>query len=137
VLWDEQAPAAGVELEALPHGERQPPQARQFVTTDADGRASLESIHAGVVDLYCDHSNALGMHESVGTVDCVAALRTQRTIVLPRGYDVSGRVVDQHGNPVAGATIWYGDENSEACVPIATSTAEGTFSARSLQAKPT
>jgi hypothetical protein len=43
--------------------------------------------------------------------------------VLPRGYDVSGRVVDQHGNAVAGATIWYADENSEACVPIATSTA--------------
>ncbi|MGE3352593.1 MAG: sigma-70 family RNA polymerase sigma factor [Planctomycetota bacterium] len=75
------------------------------VTTDADGRFTATGLAAGpnpVVARAADH----GVFR--GSVDVPPGGTAELAIELPAGATVRGRVVDERGHPVAGATVSEG-----------------------------
>jgi hypothetical protein len=83
------------------------------VYTDAQGRYVIEGLPAGSFILQARNSDYLSLHygqrhPSDAATPIVLRDKEQRTRVdfaLPRGSFVSGTVVDEHGEPVAGTTV--------------------------------
>jgi RNA polymerase sigma factor (sigma-70 family) len=97
--WDNGSPATGIGVllsrtlanETLVEFER---------TTGPDGVVHEESLTPGKMRVTTDRSHEV----EFATVN--AGEQTVLHFVIPRGVGVRGRVVDSHGDPVAGAGIW-------------------------------
>jgi protocatechuate 3,4-dioxygenase beta subunit len=87
-------PAARVGLED--------PTAR-VATTDESGAAVLRPVHVGPVGV----SVSAAGYATARAVTSVSAteVTTELAVTLHQGFSVSGRVVDDHGSPIAGAEI--------------------------------
>lgn len=98
-----------------------------FVATDANGEARFAGLTADRWAIDLDRGGVLGV------VDIRAGKDARRTFRVPAGIRITGRVVDARGTPVAGATIVVHGSRA-GTVPIATSAADGTFTAADVQA---
>jgi RNA polymerase sigma-70 factor (ECF subfamily) len=98
------------------------------VRTGADGTVLVEGVPPGRV------SPSLDRGMDAARVEVVAGELVVLAFVLPRGYDVSGRVVELDGSPVAGAEILLTTMGAAATSfhRVARSDAEGRFLVRSI-----
>ncbi|MBK7875669.1 MAG: sigma-70 family RNA polymerase sigma factor [Planctomycetes bacterium] len=129
VAWSDGTPAAGVEVVASKSDGPKPRQVRyQRGDTGADGRWRTDHIEAGAVQV------GVSGRKPGGTVVVVVGEERTLRLVLDRGVDVTGRVVDPAGAPVAGAVVFYGWPNwPRAMQTIGRAGADGRFAFRSLR----
>ncbi len=91
----------------------------------ADGSALLEDVHEGPLHVRTDR-------EAGADVDVRAGERAETEIVIPRGIDVSGRVVDAGEKGVAGASITL-DWGSNPSYVVAEADPAGRFEIRDVE----
>lgn len=122
VLWvDDRQPIADVTVrlevsQALGHRLRAP-----VVRTRADGTFTFEPVLVSPYHL----TSALGGSLRVVVV---ADTDTRVELLVPRGATVAGVVVDENGQPVAGASLWLSERNAADFGEIVgRSDARGTF----------
>lgn len=98
-----------------------------FAQTAADGTFSLDGLRPGAQRLVARHP---GLGEAVRDVD-LALGRNRVDLVLVSGHEISGRVVDGTGSPVAGAVLEtrvIADHGARYGQPrVARSDGDGTF----------
>ena len=97
--------------------------------TDAQGRWQCAGMPAGI-DLY--GVSIAFTHPEYQRVDlpngqALETLRSGKPTVLPRGLEVTGRVVDAAGRPILGALVIPGKEFRGPVIPRATTDADGRF----------
>ena len=100
-------PVAGAELRATAVAQRFPfprAQAGSFTRSDAAGRFRLWLTAGTAHDLSASHPDYTAGRLAVPTLAPHEA-RTDLSVVLARGVDAFGRVVDSAERPVAGATV--------------------------------
>ncbi len=115
----------------------QPAFSNQKQMTDDQGRWQANGLPAELLDhigFEISHPDFVGTSVTVGqnaTAEKQLREGNYKT-VLQRGQDVSGRVVDENGSPVSGATIWAGRKYTRDRKQ-ATSEADGHFFFHSVQ----
>jgi RNA polymerase sigma-70 factor (ECF subfamily) len=130
VVWYDGTPAPGIALEVTPLGERQPNQHRRSVRTDALGRASVDGLMQGAVQIRDDHRQP---EARPSAAHVTANAHEQTHLVLYRGFDLSGSILDVHHAPVAGAIVWFcGYDSQPHAREVARSDADGHFFVKSL-----
>ncbi|MCW5805648.1 MAG: carboxypeptidase regulatory-like domain-containing protein [Deltaproteobacteria bacterium] len=125
VVDEQKAPVAGAEVH---DGDRM----HGVATTDARGVATLRPVHPGwlaVVATFGGYAPASAF-TTVGSAGALAKV----TIVLRKGFAVSGRVLDEGGRPIANAHVfpagvWF-DEDRAANPAI--SDASGKFTVEAI-----
>ena len=127
VLWSDRTPATGVGVRVACLGSDELTQHPLEARTDGDGRIALTDLPPGNVAIEPDR----GGYAS-GAV--AAGAETALEVVIPRGFDVEGRVVDAEGSPVGGAEVllWRPFRPAFALDPVARSAADGRFRVRSI-----
>lgn len=124
VQWSDGTPAADVTVRCrlLPREVETWPRA---VRTDELGIARFSRLSPG-------HVQAMADRGGLAEVELAAGATGTATLMIPRGFDVRGRVVDPEGQPIAAATVWMsvyrGSDDAE---PVALSATDGTFMIRS------
>ena len=102
VSWESDgSPAADVGLIAYPGGDVDRNRDARRVTTDGYGMVVLEELPPGPVSL-----RGFRGGQSDGRI--TAGGQATARLVIPRGFDIEGVVVDPEGRPVPGAWVWIG-----------------------------
>ncbi len=109
----------------------------QQQTTDADGHWQAKGLPQELIDhigFEISHPDYVGTAANVGDNGSNEKQLREGTYktILKRGQDVSGRVVDDAGNPVSGATVWAGRKYTRERKQ-ATSDSGGQFSFHSVE----
>lgn len=127
VRWYDGTPAANVVLRVSRPGADDLAQRPLVRRTDAEGRVRLDGLGPG----RCLVQPTRGGY---GSADLVAGRRVALEIVLPRGFDVTGRVVDEAGAPVRGAALllWRARRAEFDLDEVARSDGDGRFFLRSI-----
>jgi protocatechuate 3,4-dioxygenase beta subunit/5-hydroxyisourate hydrolase-like protein (transthyretin family) len=73
-----------------------------YAQTDGDGRYNLEGVPPGPRTL---EARANGYRRAVRDLEVTAGAANTADLTLERGFEVSGRVIDEAGNPVASAQL--------------------------------
>ncbi|MEZ6196851.1 MAG: sigma-70 family RNA polymerase sigma factor [Planctomycetota bacterium] len=121
VVWSDGTPASGILVRVTDLDEPDGDFRARDRRTDAEGRLALE-VAGPRREYRALRGGAL-----------VADGRADEVLVVPRGRDVSGVVVDAAGRPVAGAALWISQDNDPDRGGIAgTTDAEGRFAIRSV-----
>jgi len=126
VRWFDGTPAAGVCARVHEPGTDFYAEAFE-VRTGADGTHRIADLNPGTLSFYFDRG-------PVGRTQIEAGVEARAEIDIPRGFDISGRVVEPSGREVAGADIlldqmgqgWNG-------FVVARSDANGRFQIRSVE----
>ncbi len=122
VQWSDGTPAADVTVRCRPLEAETWLRAGR---TDERGIATFSRLSPGRVQTMADRGG-------VAEVELLAGAPATATLIIPRGFDVRGRVVDPEGQPIAAATVWMsvyrGSDDAE---PVARSATDGTFTIRS------
>ncbi|HEX6903936.1 MAG TPA: carboxypeptidase-like regulatory domain-containing protein [Thermoanaerobaculia bacterium] len=122
-------PMPGVEVAVLA------PTANDFsfpdlqATTDGDGQFRIDGIPPGPRTV---EAKAEGYRRAVRDVEVTAETKTVE-LVLERGLDVSGRVVDDAGNPIASVTVRLLAGRNILNAPQTVTGADGAFTVGGLQ----
>ena len=126
-IWaDDKKPAAGVMLST----ERDDPLFdRRSRIADQNGTLRIENLRPGRMFVRC-YRGDYGRKKRV-TIE--AGKETQVQIVVPVGLNLDGIVVDQGGNPVAGADLMVAPWGGGYATPIAKSGADGRFHLRHIR----
>ncbi len=142
VVWSDGTPAQGITLDM----QRTSGGISEFGwrrTTDANGRVHFESLPEGNYAVTNDRGGSSTSAPGLVTITWAegtdeatkqaARLQiNQIEVLIERGTDISGRVVDQHSSPIVGAEIWISSGLSRANPARATSTdSSGRFLLRS------
>jgi RNA polymerase sigma factor (sigma-70 family) len=97
-------------------------------TTDEQGRWQFEGMPAGIdasrVTIAFTHPDYQRVDLPTGALEDV---RRGKATVLPRGLELTGRIVDPAGRPVLGAKVLRGTDRSGRDVPVAETDADGRF----------
>ncbi len=125
--WHDGSPAAGVTARMYSSGSTDFYADAFDVRTGLDGTFLVESIPPGHVSAYLDRG-------PVG--DCKVALgeRAEIELTIPRGFDLSGTVVERDGRPLAGAQV-LSDQmgNGWNAFSVEVTDAQGRFRIRSIR----
>ncbi len=97
-------PVAGAHLDLLAWGDPYWHERVRALVTDADGAAEFPRVHAGRIGVHLDGGGVQSR------ADVKPDERTEVAIVLDRGLDLAGVVVDERGLPVQGAVVEAGEE---------------------------
>ena len=128
LVWGEdKTPAADVGMQIYHSAAADFYQDRLRARTASDGSLLFDPIQAGTLSLYFDRG-------SMETLVVKAGERTEKTVELPRGFDLSGTVRDAQDRAVAGAQIYvYGSmgDSYEGDV-LAQSGTDGAYFVRSI-----
>lgn len=73
-----------------------------YAQTDGDGRYNLEGVPPGARTL---EAKADGYRRAVRDLEVTAGAANTADLTLERGFEVSGRVIDEAGNPVASVQL--------------------------------
>lgn len=111
-------PAVGVPAQLLGWGEPNPHVAHNVRLSDADGEIVWANVAPGKVTLY-------GYTNASQRAVVQPGVETLVEMDLPRGTDVSGRVVDSGGRPVPFAEIWLSDSGNNRDEGVIISRADG------------
>lgn len=128
VTWGEDgSPAEGVQAQVLLSGRADPYHAEERGRTGPDGTFLLEGLEPGPASVFLDRG-------PYGRADVVAGEVAELALEVPPGFDVSGRVEDPEGRPVAGAEILLRAPVASLAEvhPATTSDLEGRFRLRAL-----
>jgi RNA polymerase sigma factor (sigma-70 family) len=123
VRWDDGSLASGVEV-AIPS----PSYAdERTAKSDAQGEVRLRDLPPGRQFVECTRSGN-------GTAfEIAAGAETRAELVVPPGIDVEGRVVDDRGEPVAGADVLIShNHRGLETIVMGQSDSDGRFALRSL-----
>lgn len=125
--WSDGTPAASVGLVARCANDPAPRAEYVRAVTDAQGLAHFADLHPGKVRLRPDLRAPFDATVEAGATSSIA-------YTIPRGLDVTGRVVDANGGAVATASIWCsGEEINVAQMRHAADCAtDGTFRLRDV-----
>ena len=147
VVNEEGAPVAGVTVRTRAGGGAMARVVGE-TTSDADGRFALEGLPIGVVRVeargrgwvpYAPPSVSVPRDRS-RQVPLEPGRTSDVTLIVMRGVEVRGRVLDADGTPVADASVWceseYGDPELAGSgawsAPIASTGTDGAFVVSSL-----
>ena len=126
-VWWDGSPAAGIGVQVVPFGERQPSQHALRTTADLGGRVVAMRMREGEVMVTTDRGSqhVLRVERGAGSVE---------RIEIPRGVDAVGRVVDESGRPVTGAGLWVAERPTliASAWRLGDSQADGRFFLRSV-----
>src|SRR5262245_26806002 len=117
--WPDGTPAAGELVLATPPSNRAEETLER--ATDESGTARFEELESGAwyVRLLRGREDSAGVHEG---------RETELTLAILPGVTVEGRVVDGHGQPVAGAEVWLSERyRNNAGHVVMRSDARGAF----------
>ncbi|HEX6811856.1 MAG TPA: sigma-70 family RNA polymerase sigma factor [Planctomycetota bacterium] len=124
---------AGARISVMPDRFRGA-QVRGF--TDAGGRLLIEDLPASEIEVIADKT---GFVLARGQAD-VPKLRGEFVLVLQRGRTIAGRVLDESGAPIVGASVYCqrqtGDLAQRSVGGRATSDTEGRFTITDLPHEP-
>ncbi len=122
-------PMPGVEVAVTAPAARDLDFPELDTTTDGDGQFRIDGVPLGPRTV---EAKAEGYRRAVRDVEVTAETKTVE-LVLERGLEVSGRVVDDAGNPVAAATVRLIAGQSFFKAPQADSGTDGAFTIGGLQ----
>ncbi|MEM7308589.1 MAG: carboxypeptidase-like regulatory domain-containing protein, partial [Planctomycetota bacterium] len=126
VLWHDGTPAADVLVEVYPHRTDRLEVEAFRVRTGARGVARVEALRPGACSFRGDRGG-------FDYIDVVAGETARATLHLERGMDIHGRVLDERGRAVEGATVWISASgNGTQGAPLTTTDASGAFFVRSI-----
>ncbi len=98
-------------------------------TTDADGRWQCEGMPAGIdrnrVSIRFTHPDYERVNAPTGRA--LDDVRHGKATVLPRGLELTGRVVDPVGRPIFGAQVFWGSDRFDAVVALDATDDDGRF----------
>lgn len=103
LVWSEtREPADGIQvtIARASRSRAMPAQVVATGTTDSQGLCSFHEIAPGRYGAYSNRGNSK-------TIDLPAAGIVEIEWEVPRGRERNGRVLDEHGDPVQGASIWF------------------------------
>jgi len=128
VKWHDGEPAGNVTVDVRTNERGRPYQGYARLETDAAGVARASDLPAGTFLVVCG-----GAREEA---DVVAGEERRVEVVVPRGVDVQGRVVDAAGSGVPGARVWLssGTTDWQGGSYVARTDASGAFAVRSAPA---
>lgn len=100
-------------------------------TTDGDGQFRIDGVPSGPRTL---EARAQGYRRAVRDVEVTTETKTVE-LVLERGLEISGRVVDDAGNPIASANVrlYAGENFFDFNAPQAVTGTDGAFTLGGLQ----
>ena len=119
-------PIADATVQAAP-GQRAMPghQAR----TDAEGRYRIGGLPPGLVQVRAEHPDFVGPAREA----TIGAGETRLDLELRRGLEISGRVVDEAGAPVAGAEVMLTSDTWSGYRPPTRTGDDGAFRLRGVE----
>jgi hypothetical protein len=125
VRWHDLEPAPGVLISFRAEGEPQLDRRETRLAADAGGIARAGRLHTGAVVLTSDRGGE-------ATAEVLVGRENKAELVLPRGIDVDGLVVDGMARPVDGASVLLasGERGWLGSAVVATSNASGRFRIR-------
>jgi hypothetical protein len=127
VTWFDGSPAEGIAVSARLSSGGNPELNRREGTTDRAGTVVVSAVPVGETSVVLDR----GVYASA-TIE--AGKETELELVIPRGFDLLGRVEDTDGAPIAGAEVWIAAHGELVDgTRAATTDASGSFRLRSLQ----
>ncbi len=141
VLWSDGTPAASVRFEVVPQESR---RLRRYAVTNSQGTFLVEGLPGGEVTLtsyLAGVSQVPIVQESKDTealqprVTVLAGSCTRVTVTLPQGAQIRGRVLDQGGRVVPGASLWGTVGRGSLMEPVGclgTADASGNYYLRSV-----
>ncbi|MEA2599989.1 MAG: hypothetical protein QOF89_981 [Acidobacteriota bacterium] len=102
VLSPDGRPVPGAEITVVQSDSSPGGFSGLFAQADGDGRYTLEGIPPGPRTL---EARADGYRRAVRDLEVTAGTTSTADLILERGFEVSGRVIDEAGNPVASVQI--------------------------------
>jgi hypothetical protein len=112
VKSEEGVPVAGATVEAVVGG-------RPRTTTDASGAYRFENLEHGAAGggLIVSAPGFVAQQQAVHVSRKDAGVPCRADLVLKRARPIAGRIVDEHGAPVAGASVWLHQGHDELSLP--------------------
>ncbi len=130
VFWETtRSPAAGVEIFAGPADRKAGIEEARRATTGDDGIVRFLRLPLGPIHL-------IGFRGGRAEAEVRAGEEAYAELVIPRGVDVEGIVVDPEDRPVSGAEVWIRRPGSRAWIAsrvAARTDAAGRFALRSIE----
>lgn len=111
-----------------------PALSREKQTTGEDGRWSMDNLPSELVDhmmAEATHTNFIAAHITIDDKNVAEMQKDTHKLVLTRGLEIRGRVLDDQDNPLKGASVWAGRKFHSDRQETKTD-AEGRFSFRNL-----
>ncbi len=109
-----------------------------FITTNAEGRWRCDIVPAQLEELYVTlHHHGYVRSRGSRKMDWsdITRLRAREAVFkMERGFRVAGRVVDERGEPIAGASVLAGANHYDRDALTATTDASGAFSLSPVEA---
>ena len=128
--WADGTPAAGLDVNAFPRGEKHVNDCAVLGRTDENGHLTFEVLREGKVTV----SPWRGCFGVQFETSVSAGKRTFASFVIPQATDIHGKVVDSNGLVVEGAEVWITPGEEDGAVAEAVSAHDGSFLLRSMQA---
>jgi protocatechuate 3,4-dioxygenase beta subunit len=130
ITWSDKSAAAGVGVRAFAWRRADPYHNSLVAVTDSAGSIRLEHLAVGFVSVDLDRN-----YDAPCIAEIVAGQETEKSIEIPRGLDVKGRVVDANSRAVADADVYMNGfaqgEGFEGFI-VARSGPDGSFIARDV-----
>lgn len=127
VTWFDGSPAEAVRVLVEPNWSEEGQTLKtRYALTDAEGEARIEALPPGAALVSLDRA-------ALDVAQIVAGSQAELTLEIPRGFDVTGVVLDPSGAPVPGADVWVSRQlQIEEGFVLARTDARGRFELRSL-----
>jgi len=135
VTWFDDSPAEAVRVLVEPNWSEEGPTLKtRFGLTDAQGEALIDEVPAGAARVTLDRGPR-GSGAPMGVAEIAPGGEAELTLTIPRGFDVTGVVLDPSGAPVSAADVWVSRQLQLGVGHVLARTDErGRFELRSLAA---